>query len=110
MLSAVSAARNLFCNDLNSNQNSYVGRTGSVPCGERIDMQRQKVLLSLQVFMLISSLSSYRRLHLGSISSAPGQSHAGGPCRWLRGLGVTRAVFGRLEEVGMPGSDTSSWE
>ena len=48
-------------------------------------MQRQKILVSLQVFMLTSSLSSYRRLHLGSISSAPAQSHAGGPCRWLRG-------------------------
>jgi hypothetical protein len=45
-------------------------------------MQRQKLLLVLQLFMLTRPPEQCRRLHVGSIS-AP--AHAGGPCRWLRG-------------------------
>jgi hypothetical protein len=64
---------------IQNHQETLTPHPTPLPMGERIDMQRQKILVSLQVFMLISSPSSYRRLHVGSISSAPGQARAGGP-------------------------------
>src|SRR6266436_4336187 len=43
-----------------------------LPMGEWIDMQRQKILVLLQLFMLTPSPSSCRRLHVGSISAPRG--------------------------------------
>jgi hypothetical protein len=42
-----------------------------LPMGDWIDMQRQKIFVLLQLFMLASSPSSCRRLHVGSISAPP---------------------------------------